>query len=661
VRGDVTLGAQGIDRNPLAFPKLLASMVLVGSITFPPLIFTQPVEGSYIVYQGFQMKLRMTDYGVLGDVPYSWWGGIGCEYPANSQIEHLQNGGLWIGALIDTGQEGRAMYVKAVTENDYPPNHTLTLPFSEMTRADSTYPWRHLSTVSGDSGAISESDYICEYTDTARLADIPDHKPLGIKVRQRSMAWASAVREPIIPIEYDIINLGRIELRNVFIGINLISCVSPAEQIEHGGYNHNIAGYWPEISTAFVQNIVDAGSTPIGFTILSLPRPYSALTYSYRWFRGFKWLEESDSTHYDELTGTQFPGDPLIKPDQSPTDLSSVSLRFAFGPVDPWNAGDTLKLYLGIIGGQSLRYGPDNVYDNARAAQTLFQRHFNPPVVVPSPKLRIEYGRRSVTLRWGYNGSGVNPIDTWDDENALVDFYPPDHWRRANPPAGHTRGGRVFEGFRLYRSEDPAGTRASFTLLREWTVRDTVGPRYGYQTGIDTMFVDSNLRVDKAYWYSVTSFGLPDLHVIDYFDRDGRVKKDTLLTPNLESSVLASRKRVILPFSVSHEPGKVLVVPNPYRTDENYTYEFGGYEGRNRSWTEDKRLIKFIHLPEECTIRILTLAGDVVNTLTHNDPVRGEESWNLLSESGRAIASGVYIFSVESRYGKQVGKFVVIR
>jgi hypothetical protein len=229
------------------------------------------------------------------------------------------------------------------------------------------------------------------------------------------------------------------------------------------------------------------------------------------------------------------------------------------------------------------------------------------------------------------------------------------------PPPGHTHGGRVFEGYRLYRSEDPAGTAQSFTLRREFSVVDTVGPRYAYSTGIETTFVDSVLMPGKVYWYSVTSFGLPDRHIIDYVDWDNSVKQETLATPSAESSVLASRKRVKMTFSVSNEVGKVLVVPNPYRVDQNYTYEFGGYEGRARAWTEEKRLLKFIHLPASCTIRIFTLAGDVVTTLHHDDPVHGETEWNLLSDSQRAIASGVYIFTVESALGTQIGKFVIIR
>lgn len=71
--------------------------------------------------------------------------------------------------------------------------------------------------------------------------------------------------------------------------------------------------------------------------------------------------------------------------------------------------------------------------------------------------------------------------------------------------------------------------------------------------------------------------------------------------------------------------------------------------------------MKFIHLPKKCTVRVSTLAGDLVTTLQHDDPVRGELEWNLLSDSYRALASGLYIFSVESDFGQQIGKFVLIR
>ena len=203
-------------------------------------------------------------------------------------------------------------------------------------------------------------------------------------------------------------------------------------------------------------------------------------------------------------------------------------------------------------------------------------------------------------------------------------------------------------------------------MLHQWDVKDSAClPQYEYDTGIETTFVDSPLVPGKVYWYAVTSFGLPDLHTIDYLDRDGVVKQETLRTPSAETSLLASRKRLKLTFAASHDPSqqKVLVVPNPYRVDETYTFEQGGYEGRQKVWTENNRRIKFIHMPAgKSTIRIFSLGGDIVATLVHDDPINGELDWNMLSESGRTIASGVYVFTVESdAYGTQTGKFAVIR
>jgi hypothetical protein len=153
------------------------------------------------------------------------------------------------------------------------------------------------------------------------------------------------------------------------------------------------------------------------------------------------------------------------------------------------------------------------------------------------------------------------------------------------------------------------------------------------------------------------------MSILEYRDPNDstRILRDTTFTEALESSILQNRVKIVLPFSVSQKSGEVMVVPNPYRVDHDYTYEAGGWEGRAAKWTENNRLIKFIHLPPRCTIRIFTIAGDLVATLEHDDPNRGDRDWNLLSESKRALSSGIYVFAVESDFGTQVGKFVVIR
>lgn len=92
----------------------------------------------------------------------------------------------------------------------------------------------------------------------------------------------------------------------------------------------------------------------------------------------------------------------------------------------------------------------------------------------------------------------------------------------------------------------------------------------------------------------------------------------------------------------------VKVVPNPYIVHNEWEYQ-----------PRSKRL-KFINLPNQCIIRIFNLNGEILKTIIHND-TGGDEWWDLLSEKKLLIASGVYIFHIESKVGTQVGKFVIVR
>ncbi|MCF6192309.1 MAG: hypothetical protein L3J76_04150, partial [Candidatus Hydrothermae bacterium] len=93
------------------------------------------------------------------------------------------------------------------------------------------------------------------------------------------------------------------------------------------------------------------------------------------------------------------------------------------------------------------------------------------------------------------------------------------------------------------------------------------------------------------------------------------------------------------------------VWPNPYRgispLDYNKEFRIGG--------------IHFTHLPENATIRIFNLAGDLVKVIRVKPQDFGEVSWDLLNEYGVRIAPGIYIFHVETPEGKTfTGKFAVI-
>jgi len=73
--------------------------------------------------------------------------------------------------------------------------------------------------------------------------------------------------------------------------------------------------------------------------------------------------------------------------------------------------------------------------------------------------------------------------------------------------------------------------------------------------------------------------------------------------------------------------------------------------------------ITFTNLPSECTIRLYTIAGELVRTLHHSD-LNGsiaQERWDVRTDGGDAVASGVYLWRVESDVDGKNGKLMVIR
>ena len=91
------------------------------------------------------------------------------------------------------------------------------------------------------------------------------------------------------------------------------------------------------------------------------------------------------------------------------------------------------------------------------------------------------------------------------------------------------------------------------------------------------------------------------------------------------------------------------VVPNPYIVYSSY----------NRS----PNSLRFTHLPKECSIKIYTVSGELVNVINHSDLFDGDHVWDLKNAHGKIIAPGLYIYIVtEEETGLDfIGKFAVVR
>jgi hypothetical protein len=154
--------------------------------------------------------------------------------------------------------------------------------------------------------------------------------------------------------------------------------------------------------------------------------------------------------------------------------------------------------------------------------------------------------------------------------------------------------------------------------------------------------------------------------------RNNSYMYDTILPEDGETWYLHANREYLPPsvygeVEITCTPGMFLadttldlnvkVVPNPYIVANEWQTQFV------------QRRVKFINLPNECTIRIFNLNGELVRTLIHRETseggvgndLGGDEWWDVLSDNRQLVASGVYIFHVRSDVGEQVGKFVIIQ
>ncbi|MFQ6673498.1 MAG: hypothetical protein ACE5GH_01780 [Fidelibacterota bacterium] len=128
------------------------------------------------------------------------------------------------------------------------------------------------------------------------------------------------------------------------------------------------------------------------------------------------------------------------------------------------------------------------------------------------------------------------------------------------------------------------------------------------------------------------------------------------LTPEDTYLIQTSTSTAILTEKEQLE--QVRVVPNPYVVTSFYETN-----------VETKEL-QFHHLPEASTIRIFTLAGELLRVIEHKEGSKGwrgpsVEAWDLRTYNNQEVAFGIYIFQVEAKGATEtfskVGKFAVIR
>ena len=166
---------------------------------------------------------------------------VPCAYPKGSGTRYLFWAAIWVGAivgqdtLVSTGVDGWGY-----GGWEWSPD------------SDSQSSMAYRSTIArfpgSRFGAVSEQDYVATYFDTcvACPGAFPDavdgrpHRPLGLKIIQRSYAWSLPSAEDFVMFDYTIKNIGLTPLSNVYLG--LFMDADAYDIVNTGGYLDDVTG-----------------------------------------------------------------------------------------------------------------------------------------------------------------------------------------------------------------------------------------------------------------------------------------------------------------------------------------------------------------------------------------------------------------------------------
>lgn len=545
---------------------------------------------------------------------------INAEYPAGSFIETEGEGGFWLGAVTPAGD------TLVTSTLGWAPGPNYWEMFPSDAPWDSIYAVPRGATVDvGDPAnpywpgytGVSDEDFVMRYSDYgAQSLRKPDHVPLFLDVTQTTYSFAGPTGLDEVLVHTYYITSTRYDLRDAYFTVWLDANVGT---ISNGAnFLDDRTVYFPDLMMAAAEDapggIDGDNASTVGMMLLPPSAPGRTT---------FKWgsdpyapgmIPQNDRAKYTEI---QTSGE--IQTDQQVATGSHFTL--SAGPYTIAR-GDTLVMRVAQVFGEGL----ERLEQNGRLAQRLAAQDFAVPGPPPRPPIRFEAANNGVRIR--YDPTAERDPESYTDPNRADDVE------------------RPFAGYRVYKST--IGPNGPWTLLAEY---DVLGDGFGAEFGLSREFVDDGLLNNVEYYYTVTAFSRPDA---------------VLNWPSLESSRSANAVTVVPGTPPPASVGEVAVVPNPYRGDiayQNYDPAWERPPASRDRWLEQDRRLQFINLPPRCEIRIYTVAGQLVQTLDHDSPTQGYESWNLTSSAGQAIASGLYVFSVRDLENgqTQVGRFVVIK
>jgi hypothetical protein len=652
----------------------------------------------------------ISNLGIIGNSfsgSFNVEGKPSCEYPAGSGIEHIFDGGLWVGGLINgevAVSTGAVDASRGYSTGGAGFEFTSKNPLVERSAL--------FNSPFFDPQAISHQDFSSTFYDTSLFVNtassrirINSHNtPLGIQVDFSALNWNFSFANFFVILNFEITNINSVPIDSVFIGYWMDGVVRNVNITPPGGsafFNKGGNNYIDSLGLAYEFDATgDVGFTDsyVGIKYLggelngACPANESFDIHYNTWqFQNTSdplyFFPTTDVQKYNKMTVglNQLPDWPVISGSlNSPNNRSTL---LSAGPFTRLEPGETVEVAFAVICARRVLDGlpatsntpaqQANLIQNAGWAQTAYLgedannncvldpgedrdgnqqiTRFILPTPPDAPKMKVIAGNNRIDVYWSDNAEqSVDPISKEQD----------------------------FEGFRLYKTavgfdvQNTADIARDLNQVGAWDIPANV---IGFDNGFEDIRLPSPVTFEGdsvSYYYHYVFENVPNgwQHVIALtaFDRGDEV--NNLIS--LESSPLVNLSHVFAgkPANSSFAQGDPFVYPNPYNA--------GAFWEGASTFEEDRKLI-FANLPAQAEVRIYTAAGDLVDVFDHEQSYKGDDSrwfntysdtsriefsggehaWDLLSRDNQIISRGLYLFVVTDRSTgeKKQGKFVIIK
>lgn len=627
------------------------------------------------------VRLNVTNLGTFGNAWRGYRDGSGdpsCEFPAGSGIEHLFEGGIWIGGL-ENGANIRVSTSAYDNSQGYAPGRAgfefTAAPGSALIERSSLKDSRYFSLE-----AISHQDYVSEFTDantTIPGTGIPISQhtnPMNVEMKSEVYNWNYGFSDFMVIVNLKITNNGSNYFDNLYVGLwdNTVVRninITPAGSGGAVFYSQGGNGFIDSLNLAYCYDASgDVGFTEsyigqrflgaqdkYGFHHPTIDSAFNTLTQQLELDTNFlchynAWQFNNSSAEYafpandnqryikmsqglnHELCWSQ-PSLPQCVGRDIQADLNASGNRsdlVSVGPFRRFEPGDVIEIAFAYVVAKKNEDGNPNsdnnavqranLVNNANWAQTAYNgedANFNGRLDPGEDR----DGNGEIT-RFILPSPPDIPKTKVVASDHQIDIYWSDESERSVDPITKEFD---FEGYRVYISrlgfdvQGASNLAESFVKAAEF---DLAGNGLFYETGLDgirltepVFFEGDTTAYNYVYRFENIQNGWQQAVAVTAFDRGNSASG----LESLESSFLANDYRVFAgtPANDNLEESPPYAYPNPY-------YAGASWEGKSNFQEESRKLV-FANLPARCRITVFNPAGDLIDRFEHNENYTGAD------------------------------------